>query len=388
MTDDKLLLMIPGPTNVPDRVLQAIAEPSVYHRGEQFSSMLKESVEGLQKIIGTEEPVIVLTSSGTGAIEAAISNLVNPGERVLAFHTGKFGERMGDIAAMYGAEVHWWESKPGQAPDPAEIADWLSDNPVTAATFTFNETSTGVQQDLQAMSEVFTEAGVMSIVDAVSILGGAPVRMDEVGLDAVAAGSQKALMLPPGLAFVALSKPAQQKAAQSTNPHYYFDLTAAIEKLADGQTPYTPAVNLVAGLREAVRMMLQEGLEDVYLRHRCLGTACREGIARMGLEPLVDNPGLASSVVTAVKMPDGLDSSELVQRLRDNDRILISGGQGALKGKIFRIGHMGCCQIDDLCRTLSAVAARLADMGYEADAEDAANAASVAYERCREENDG
>ncbi len=380
MRDDELLLMIPGPTNVPPEVREAMAAPCVYHRGPEFAELIAECVCGLQALFGTSEPVVILSASGTGGMEAAIANLVSSGQHMLVINTGKFGRRMGQIAECYAAEVTWWECRPGEVADPRLLERLLGESHFDAVGLVHSETSTGVQQDLARLGEVTARAGVLTIVDAVSIIGGAPIDMDANGLGAVVGGSQKALMLPPGLSFVALSAEARHRAAESTSPRYYFDLLRALESLEKGQSPYTPAVSLFAGLREALHIIHQQGLPDIFRRHCCLGSACRAGIKSMGLQLLAADERHASDTVTAVRMPEHLDSSELVERIKQNDSILISGGQDELKGKIFRIAHLGSCGIDELALTVSAVAENLAAMGLEVDAEAAAAAARDAYQ--------
>ncbi len=375
--------MIPGPTNVPPEVREALAAPCIYHRGPEFAELIAECVCGLQTLFGTREPVVILSASGTGGIEAAIANLVNAGQHMLVVNTGKFGRRMGQIAERYGAEVTWWDCRPGEVADPHLLERLLRGTHFDALGLVHNETSTGVQQDLARLGEVAARAGVLTIVDAISIIGGAPLEMDANRLGAVVGGSQKALMLPPGLSFVALSAEARQKAAEANNPRYYFDLPRALEALEKGQTPYTPAVNLFAGLREALRIIDRQGLPAIFLRHRCLASACRAAVKSMGLELLATAESHASSTVTAVKMPEPLDSSELVERIKRNNNILISGGQDQLKGKIFRIAHLGSCDLDQVVVTVSAVAEHLAAMGFDADAE-AAAAAREAYQTCQQ----
>jgi len=380
MHDDELLLMIPGPTNVPARVCEAISARCVYHRGPEFAALLAECVAGLQQVFGTSEPVAILSASGTGGVEAAIANLVDRGQHMLAINTGKFGKRMGDIAASYGVDVTWWHCNPGETADPRLLHRFLQESRFDALSFVYSETSTGVQQDLESLGHIAADAGVMTIVDAVSIIGGAPIDMDANRLDAVVGGSQKALMLPPGLSLVALSSAARERAARSNNSRYYFDLTRALKSLEKGQTPYTPAVNLFCGLREALRIMAEEGMPAIYQRHCSLARACRAAIASMGLQLLPTNERHASATVTAVHMPEGLDSSELVRRVREGSNILISGGQDELKGKIFRIGHLGSCSIDDLVETVQAVAESLAAMGLAVDAAGAASVTRCTYE--------
>ena len=379
MPDTKPLLMIPGPTTVPETVRQAIARPSIYHRGAQFAELLSECNAGLQTLLGTTCPVAVLAASGTGATEAAVANLLSPGDRILVINTGKFGARMGQIASRYGIGVTWWQCHPGQTADPDLLARFLHQVPFQALGIVYNETSTGVQQDLTRLGQVAADAGVLAIVDAVSIVGGAPIDMDENRLDAVIGASQKALMLPPGLSFVALSEQGQARAEACTNPSYYFDLPKALQALERGQTPYTPPVNLICGLREALHLIEQEGMEQVFTRHRALAHACRAAIRAMGLKLVPTDDAHASATVTAAWMPQNLDSSELVKRVLHSSSILISGGQDELKGRIFRIAHMGSCSVEDLTRTVSAVASALSDMDMPTEPIRAETAAVQAY---------
>ncbi len=375
MTDE--LLMIPGPTNVPAAVLEALSRPSMFHRGEQFARCLQACTAGLKQVFQTRNEVLILTASGTGGVEAGIVNCLSPGDRVVAIRSGKFGERMAEIADRYGADVTTIDIEPGKAADPDQVRRVVADVRPRALLFVQNETSTGVCQDVEQIAAAGRQYGALSIVDAVSGMGGIPVKTDAWGLDVVVAGSQKAFMLPPGLAFVAASDAAWQAAEEARMPRYYFDLPAARTALDKGQTPYTPNVNMFAALQAALDLMLAEGMENVYARHAMLGRACRAGIAALGLELLAD-PHYASDVVTAVKSPQQLDSTRLVAAVRARHNILISGGQGELKGRIFRIGHLGSCQLDDLVVTLQAVATELNELGYCCDPQEATAAAYAA----------
>ncbi|MBC7288462.1 MAG: alanine--glyoxylate aminotransferase family protein [Armatimonadetes bacterium] len=376
MIPDDVLLMIPGPTNLPPQVREALGRPAFYHRGPHFAALLDECTRGLQQVFQTSNEVLILTSSGTGAVEAAIVNVLSPGDRVLVIESGKFGERMREIAEAFGARVDRLVLEPGRAADPDDVAQRLDGH--VALLFVQNETSTGVRQDADALARVAREAGALVVVDTVSSMGGMPILTDEWGLDVVAAGSQKALMLPPGLAFVSVSERAWRAAETSQMPKYYFDLVAARKSLAKGQTPWTPNVSMIRALRASLELIMAEGLENVWRRHHALGEATRAAIRAASLELLAD-PAHASDVVTAVKSPGGLDSTELVKRVLDRHGVLISGGQGELKGKIFRIGHMGCCQLSDLLRTLQAVGTELNEMGVAVPIADMLDAARAAY---------
>jgi len=361
---NEMLLMIPGPTNLPQPVCEALAQPTIYHRGQQFAQLLEMCVEGLKPVFGTESDVLVLTSSSTGAMEAGIVNFLSPGDAVIAIDTGKFGQRLGEIADAFGADVTWLKVEPGRAAS-ADVLDALCTQVAPKAVlFVQNETSTGVCQDVAALSEVANDHSALVMVDAVSSLGGLPFQMDEWSVDVVMSGSQKALMLPPGLAFVAVSERAWQAAERARMPRYYFDLQAARQSTAKGQTPYTPNVNMIMALAEVISLLQAEGLPAVYRRHQQMGQATRAAIQALGLALFAD-PEFASDVVTAVQSPEGLDSTDLVKRVRDDHNILISGGQGELKGKIFRIGHLGCAGIEQIRRTMKAVAASLVNLGYD-----------------------
>ncbi|MCD6350512.1 MAG: alanine--glyoxylate aminotransferase family protein [Armatimonadetes bacterium] len=376
IAEEDVLLMIPGPTNLPPEVREALGRPAFYHRGSYFADLMKECTDGLRRVFGTSDDVLILTSSGTGAVEAAIVNTLSPGDRVLVINSGKFGERMGEIARAYGAEVDEIKLERGQAADPDQVRAALDGH--TALLFVQNETSTGVRQDADLLAAAAHEAGAFVVVDTVSSMGGMEIPVERWGLDAVAAGSQKALMLPPGLAFVCLNERAWTAAEAATMPTYYFDLKAARASLAKGQTPWTPNISMIRALKASLDLIFAEGLEHVWQRHAALAAATRAAVAAMGLELLADVDH-ASDVVTAVRAPEGLDSSELVKRVRANHGILISGGQSELKGKIFRIGHMGCCQIDDVLKTVRAVAEELTALGHVADAGAALATAEQAY---------
>lgn len=372
------LLMIPGPTILPPEVREALSRPSMYHRGDEFAALLDECDRGLRALFGTAEPVLILSSSGTGGVEAAIINTLSPGDRVLAIDCGKFGERIGHIAAAFGANVDFMQVEYGQAANPEEVAARLAQAPYRALLFVLNETSTGVKQPGPALASAAADHGAMIIVDCVSGLGGMPVDMEAAGYTAAASGSQKALMLPPGLAFVTLSQSGQQAAATATMPKYYFNLPKALAALAKGQTPYTPNVNMIVALQASLRLIAAEGPSQFQARHRKLSAACRAAARAAGLDLLAADD-CASDVVTAIKSPVGLDSAQLVKRLREKHNILISGGQDALKGKIFRIGHLGACQFADLQATWEAALTELAELGHPADRQTVLTALESGY---------
>ncbi len=373
-------MMVPGPTILPPEVREALGRPSIYHRGEDFAALLAECTEGLQILLGTARTPVLLTSSGTGAVEAMVVNTLSPGDRALAVQGGKFGERIGQIAAAYGAEVTAFPVEHGQAAQPDEVARVLAEGGYRALLFVYNETSTGVQQPARELTRVAIEQGVLPLADCVSAIAGMPIRLDEWGLAGAAAGSQKALMLPPGLAVVALGEAGLAASKGARMPKYYFDLPKALAAQEKGQTPYTPNVSLIVALQASLRLIFAEGVEAFQERHQRLARACRGAARAAGLNLLVADEQSASEVVTAVKSPAGLDSGLLVKAVAAKHGIVISGGQDALKGKVFRIGHMGAAQLAELLRTWEAVATELNGLGYGCAADECLAAAETAYQ--------
>ncbi len=375
--DNYELLMIPGPTNLPEAVREALSRPQISHRVGRFKNLVAKVSDGLRALFMTDQPVLTLTSSSTGAMEAAIVNLLSPGDVVVCVDTGKFGDRLGKIAETYGAEVHRLKVVRGEGVSEAELGEACAILRPKAVLMVQNETSTGVCQNVQALAEIARSYGALSVVDAVSSLGGVPLRMDLWGLDAVIAGSQKTLMLPPGLGFVAFSERAWEAAACSTMPKFYFDLTKARHSLEKGgETPYTPNTSLFVALEVVLDMIWEEGLEQRWERHRRLAVAARAGMDALKLS-LFAGPNVLSDTITSVTSP--VDSGELTRRVREEHKIIIGGGQDELKGRIFRIGHMGTCQLEQVLDTVSAVAAVLCQMGYECDGAAAVATAQAAY---------
>lgn len=362
----KELLMIPGPTPVPDRVLRAMAAPMVNHRGEAFAKVFDEVTAGLKKLYLTDNEVMVIPAAGTGGLEAAVVNFLSPGERVLALVTGVFGERWVKIARAYGAEVEVIETTWDQAVNPAEVARRLADDPsgrIKAVLVTHNETSTGVTNPLKELAAAAAGHPALMMVDAVSSLGAIPLRPDAWGLDVVVTGSQKAMMVPPGLAFLSVSPKAWERAAAATNPKFYWDLTTYRKQIATRQTPYTPAVSLWFALREALAMIEEEGLEAAWRRHALLGTMTRAGVTALGLD-LLANPEHASDTVTAIQMPAGIEAKALRSELRKKYGVVVAGGQGKLTDSIFRIGHVGWVDPKDILQGLAALELALDSLGY------------------------
>ena len=361
----KRYLFTPGPTPVPPAVLEALSRPIVHHRGRDFRETLERCLERLHEVFRTEGDVLVFTSSGTGAMESAVANLCAPGDRVLVVSAGYFGERWGSIARAYGCEVEDLSYEWGEASSGDDLAARLRDGSDFRAVFlTHSETSTGVVCDLRSLAAAAKDAGALVVCDAISSLGAVPLETDAWGVDVVVSGSQKALMTPPGLGLVSVSAEAWEAARRGGLPTFYFDWERTHDAQEKLDAAFTPAVSLVVGLDVALGLLLEEGLDAVFDRHARLGQACREGAKAMGLE-LFSPDDATSAVVTAIRAPDGIDSNELVSLLRDRHGITIAGGQGALKGRVFRIGHIGFYDVFDIATALAGVELGLVELGAD-----------------------
>ncbi len=375
----KRYLFTPGPTPVPPQVLAALSEPVLHHRAPDFRIVYERVLGRLQDLHRTSNDVLLFTCSGTGAFESAVLNLCSPGDRVLAVSAGQFGERWAAMARGYGCEVEELSYAWGETPSASDLARKLTEiEPVSLVFLVHSETSTGVVSDLEPLAAAAKDAGALVVVDAVSSLGAVPLDTDEWGLDVVVSGSQKALMTPPGLAAVAVSEGAWELAKRSTLPRYYFDWERTRTAQAKLDSAFTPAVSLVVALDVALGILFEEGLDAAWARHSRLGRACRAGIKAMGLE-LFSPDEERSAVVTAAFMPDGLESTELTRALRDRHGITIAAGQGELKEKIFRIGHIGWFDEFDIATALSAVELVLGELGAPIERGLAATRALEAY---------
>jgi aspartate aminotransferase-like enzyme len=362
---EKRYLLTPGPTPVPPEVLAALAEPVIHHRARDYREIYERSLARLAEVYRTRNDVLMFTTSGTGAFESAVANLTSPGDRQLVLSAGNFGERWAGLVNAFGAELVHARLDWGEIPEPDDLRSALAEaGDVRVVYLTHSETSTGVVCDVQALASVAKEAGALVVVDAVSSLGAVPVETDAWDLDVVVSGSQKALMTPPGVAFVSVSRAAFEAAAQSSSPRYVLDWERTRKAQAKLDAPFTPPVSLVRALDVALGLLLDEGLEAAFDRHARLGRACREGAKAMGLE-LFSPDEERSAVVTAIRAPEGVDATEIVSTLRDRFGITIANGQGDLKGKIFRIGHIGWFDIFDITTALAAVELALADAGAE-----------------------
>ena len=359
----KNYMFTPGPTMVPAEVLLAEAAPMIHHRTPQFSQILQETVGGLKELFGTEQEVLMISGSGTAAMEAAVCNTCSPGDGLIAVSGGKFGERWGDIGEAFGCNVKTVEVPWGQSFTAAQARAAISQMPdARALCITHSETSTGALTDVEAIAAVTRACDTLLLVDSITGVGVHPVRMDQWGADVIVSGSQKGCMIPPGLAFIAVSPRAWEAVDKCTSPRFYLDLKAMRSEWEEHTTtPFTPPVSLIRALHRAIGMMREEGYENVFARHARLAQATRAAMMALGLKLVAENP---ANGVTAVWAPEGIDTGEMTKKMRDEYGITIAGGQGGLKGKAFRVGHMGYVSEADLLVAVAGVERALAEMGY------------------------
>ncbi len=357
----KFYLVAPGPTPVPHDVLIEGAKETIHHRTPQFIEILKSAVEGSKYLFQTQGDVFIFVSSGTGAMEAAVANLLSPGDKAIVVVAGKFGERWRDILKAFGVNAVEINLEWGNVITPERLKEELEKHPDAKAVFTtHSETSTGTVIDLEAIAKVVKETDAVLVTDAVSSLLAEPLKMDEWGVDVVVSGSQKGAMLPPGLGFIAVSEKAWKLIEESKLPKYYFNLKEYKKKAPDN--PYTPAVNLIYMLKKAIEMVKEETIEKIWERHRVLGEATRRAAKALGLELFSKRPG---NVVTAIKVPEGIDGTKITKIMRDKYGVTIAGGQAHLKGKIIRVAHLGYMGPFDTMAAFSALELTLKELGYE-----------------------
>jgi aspartate aminotransferase-like enzyme len=350
---------------VPPRVLRAMAAPPMGHRSKQFSQIIHDVSQDLKKVFQTNNDVYILTASGSGAMEAAVTNFVNPGDKVLVLINGKFGDRFAKINARYGAQVIRKDFELGQPADPKFVKETLANDPEIKAVFVQqNETSTGILNDIKAIKEAMGDHPALLIVDSISGMAVSNFPVDEWGADVVVAGSQKAFMLPPGLAFISVSEKAWEVNKNCKNFNFYFDLQAARKNLAKDTTPYTPATALILGLKESLEILLAEGLSHIFKKQEIFKEMAREAAKALGLELVVKDEKYASAAITAVKIPEGIEWKELNNLLVNEFNVEVAGGQDELKGKIFRIGHIGYVQELDILQAIAAIEMALYKLGY------------------------
>jgi serine---pyruvate transaminase len=363
------LLMTPGPTMIPSSVLEIMSRQIIHHRTAEFEAAYIGLEEDLKLLFQTQNMVLMFASSGTGAMESAVVNLFCPGDKVLVVSIGSFGNRFAEICETYGLDVVKLAYEWGMAADVNDIKDILDKDTgkeIRGVFITHNETSTGVTNNIEAVGKLIKDTDRLLIVDAISSMGGLELKTDEWGIDVVVTGSQKGLMCPPGLAYASVSDKAWSACERSTLPKFYFDYKKFRKGfLGQGENPpYTPAVSLILGQAEALRIIKEEGFQNVYDRHRKLALATQAGVAAMGLE-LFASQEVSSYIITAVKAPEGVEIGKVIKTMNNKYDIIVAGGQKHLKGKIFRIGHCGYVDRFDLLRGFSALESALNENGYK-----------------------
>jgi len=373
----KVRLFTPGPTPVPERVRLSQAKQIIHHRTPEFSTIFKKVCEDLKYVFQTENDVLIFASSGTGAMEACITNLLSPGDRILVTNGGKFGERWANIGEAFGLEVKRIDVTPGTAPEPDKIKKILKEDKDIKAVFTqLVETSTGVRYNIKEIGEVVSTTDAVLVVDAISGLGAEPLFTDRWSIDVVVAGSQKALMLPPGLSFVSLSEKALKLAERATLPRFYWDFKKAKSALSKGQTPFTPAVSLICALEEALNLIKQEGLETIFKRHFIFAEAVRRAVLAMGLKIFGTPP---SNALTAIVVPSEIEERKLRKMMQEEFGTIVAGGQEELSGKIIRIAHLGWMDTLDIIGVVCALELCLYRLGYKVELGTAAKAAQQVF---------
>ena len=357
-------LRVPGPTPCPEEVLQAMGRQMVDHRGPEFAQTLNNVTEKLKQLFQTKNDVFLLSGSGTGGLEAAAVNTMSPGDKVLSVSIGVFGDRFADIAKEFGADIIPLNFEWGKAADPDAVRQALKSNPaIKTVLVTHNETSTGVTNDLAAISSVVKEAGKLLVVDAISSLGSIDLPVDKWHCDVTVTGSQKGWMVPPGLTMVSVSQEGWQANQKAKMPRFYWDFAKARSYLEKGQTPWTPVVSVFFALEVALDMIVKEGLANVFARQARMAQAARDGIKSLGLS-LFAEESHASNTVTSVAASNGLDIKKMRKILREEHDVVLAGGQRHLDGKIFRIGHLGWVTDDDIKEVIDAIKKVLPQAGF------------------------
>lgn len=356
----KIYLLTPGPSQVHPEAQRAMAKELIHHRTPEFEVVFKEVTEGLKDVFQTKHEVMVLCASGTGGMEAAVWNTLEAGDKAIVVVSGKFGERFRDMAKLVGANVVALETPWGRRPEPADIERALKENPDTKVVFsTLTETSSGVVNAIQETGNLARAAGALFVVDAVSGLGGQEFYMDDWLVDVTVGACHKAMMMPPGLAFVALNDRALERIQQVKTPRYYFDLRKYVKSQAKNQNPFTPAISLVIGMAESLKVMKAEGMENVFARHKRLARACRAGVQALGLSLFAQPP---CDVETAVAVPDGVDGGKWLKAVKSQG-VSIAGGQEPFKGKMLRFAHMGYVGDFDMVVAITALEKACTELG-------------------------
>ena len=376
---EKRYLVTPGPTPVPPEVLAATAQPMIHHRGPDFRATLARVIMRLKQVFATENEMLTFTSAGTGVMESAVQNLCSPGDRVLVVSHGYFGERFATIAEAYRCDLVHLRYPWGESPSADEVGEKLDEMDGAKAVFlTHSDTSTGVVSDLRSIAERLNGTDAVTVVDAISSLAAVAVETDAWGLDVVITSSHKALMCPPGLAFASVSERAFETARETASPRYYFDWERTRAAQEKGENPFSPAISLYVGLDVALGMIIEEGLGAAYERHVRLGRACRAGVKAMGLELFSPDEDRAA-VVTAIRMPSDVDGQAVVLSMRERSGVTIIGGQGELRGKVVRIGHIGYVDVFDVTTALAALEVAMVEAGADIERSAAVTAALEAF---------
>lgn len=358
----KYRLMTPGPTQVPEEALLAMARPVPHHRTPEFRALMAEVLDGLKDVFQTQNDVAILTSSGTGAMEAAVVNLVPRGAKALVLESGKFSQRWSEICRAFGIQVLTHAVPWGEPCRADDVAALLRTHPDCVAVFaSLMETSTGVGHDIEAIGRVVGPTNTLLVVDGISGVGIVECRTDAWHLDVLVVGAQKALMVPPGLAFLSISAAAWKQIESIERPAFYFDLRKYRKGLAQSETPFTPAIPLILALAENLKRMRREGMEAIWARGKLLSRATLAGIEALGLKPYASRPATG---MTAVCVPAGIDGSALAKRLLSRFGVKVAGGQGQAKGKILRIAHMGILDELDILSTIAAIELVLVELGH------------------------
>ncbi|HEX6923490.1 MAG TPA: alanine--glyoxylate aminotransferase family protein [Bacillales bacterium] len=379
MVKERAILRTPGPTPVPERVQAAMSKPMIGHRSEEFPELFR-TAERLKPIFGTKQDVFILSSSGTSALEAAVVNTVSPGEEVTVVVAGAFGDRFASICERFGAVTHRLDVPWGEACSREALAEHIRQHPDVKAVFvTYCETSTGVINPVAELAKTVREnSEALFIVDGVSCIGGVPAEMDAWGIDILVTGSQKAMMLPPGLAFVSVSERAWEVIEQNAAPSFYLDLRAYRDSYAKGMTPYTPAISLINGLSEVCSIIEEEGFENVILRHEAMKDMTRAAVQALGLQLLTEDSD-ASPTVTAIAANESLDTEQLRKLVKEKYNISFAGGQKKLKGRLLRIGHMGWCFPSDVLTAITFIELGLQKINVDIEAGAGVKAAEEVY---------
>lgn len=373
----KRRLYTPGPTRIPPAAALAMAQPIDYHRGEAAAALFRRCADSLKTVFQTDAEVAVLTSSGTGAMEAAVVNLLSPGDKVVVVESGKFGERWGEIADAYRLDIVRVAVEWGESVDPAAVERELRGHADARALFaTLCETSTGALHDIRSLAALTQVRDTLLVVDAVSALGADEIRMDAWGVDALVSCSQKGLMTPPGLAFVGLGPRAVEASLSATLPKFYFDYGKYVASLTKNTTPYTPAISLLYGLDAALAGMVREGMDAIYTRHARMAHATREGVKALGLALFARVP---ANTLTSIRLPDGFDGKDLLRRLREDHGMVFAGGQAGLAGRVVRIAHLGWMDDYDALTAVAALERGLVEAGHEVSVGSGVQAAQQAF---------